>query len=153
MRPRDWEIRDQLGAVLLRKGLYDEARKEFAEVLRIKPDYADAHKYIGFCYVHEQNWEEALAAFMKACEVAPSDPVSHELVAAIAEKVGNTDLALAHWDSILNLDPDNKKAQERRAMLLDPDYAAHDHDHDSDPNHDHDHDHDHAEDQDHEPHE
>ena len=111
---------EQMGIILLRKGLYDESRAEFAEVLRIKPDYAEAHKYIGFCYNHEQNLEQALSAFLKACEVDPSDPMSHELVAVIAEKVGKTDLALAHWDNILALDPANKKALERRALLLDP---------------------------------
>lgn len=117
---RDWEIREMMGIILLRKGLYDEARAEFAEALRVKPDYAEAYKYIGFCYVHEENWEQALPAFLKASEITPSDPMSHELVAVTAEKVGKVDLALAHWDNVLALDPANKKAQERRVLLLDP---------------------------------
>lgn len=122
-QPRDWEIRDQLGYILLQKGLYDEARAEYADLLRIKPDYAEAHKYIGFCYVHECNWEQAITAFQKACEGNPSDLMSYELVAVAAEKVGKTGLALEYWDNLLALDPSNKKAQERRALLLDPDHT------------------------------
>lgn len=73
-RPLDTNTRYNLGRVLLTRGRYDQAAREFAEVCRLKPDMADAWNNWGAALLQLGKIDAALDKLQQAIEVDPTHP-------------------------------------------------------------------------------
>jgi tetratricopeptide (TPR) repeat protein len=84
--PAAWGIvMANLGVSQARAGEYVDAERSFRESISLSPDWARAHHYLGRTLAHQRRYEEAVGAFRRATELAPSDgEMRLDLVRALA---------------------------------------------------------------------
>ena len=75
---------------------YENALKEFKEVLRLKPGLPEVYFNIGFCYSVLENYDKAIKFFMTASELRKSD-VDCVALADCYLKNYNYDNAIAYY--------------------------------------------------------
>ena len=61
----------QLGAIMAKKGKYQEAIKYFEKITTVDPKEAEAFNNLGFCYYSQDQLEKARDMFKKALEINP----------------------------------------------------------------------------------
>jgi tetratricopeptide (TPR) repeat protein len=71
LAPEDAEIRNDLGAVLVRLGRIPEAIDEFHEALRLNPNNAPAHTNLGSVFVASGKAQESIPEFEAALNLNP----------------------------------------------------------------------------------
>ena len=85
-----------------------KARSEAETALRLQPNLAEGHFALGQCiYWIDENYEDALAQFAIAQQLAPSNANVGLLVAAIHRRQGRWEECLAAFERIQRLDPEN----------------------------------------------
>lgn len=65
------------GNTLLAQRRLDEAAQEFAEAVKINPDSAWVHSYLGIAHAARKKPDEALAEFQKALQLSPKEAQLH----------------------------------------------------------------------------
>jgi Tfp pilus assembly protein PilF len=60
------------GSVLLQQGRYEEALDRFLQAQQLTPDNATVHNMVGLCHMQIHQLDEAVAAFDRALNLAPS---------------------------------------------------------------------------------
>ncbi|HEY3315038.1 MAG TPA: tetratricopeptide repeat protein [Bacillota bacterium] len=65
------------GNALLGQGKLAEATQEFAEAVKINPDSAWAHSYLGIAHAARKKPDKALAEFQKALQLSPNEAQLH----------------------------------------------------------------------------
>jgi uncharacterized protein (TIGR02996 family) len=89
-------LRMPLGAVLLERGRFDDALREFEEAARLEPQRADVQMFRGFAYQAAGRPSEATRAYRAAWQIEPTDPLAAYLVARAGVGDGrSTDLQQA----------------------------------------------------------
>jgi uncharacterized protein (TIGR02996 family) len=89
-------LRMPLGAVLLERGRFDDALREFEEAARLEPQRVDVQMFRGFAYQAAGRPSEATRAFRAAWQIDPTDPIAAYLVARAGVGDGrSTDLQQA----------------------------------------------------------
>ena len=73
----------------------------------VDPDLAAARKAID-----AKNWPEAIRLLDRAAAREPKDPDVHTLLGFAERSRGNMDLAFAHYEKALQLDPSHRGAHE-----------------------------------------
>ncbi|MEE9488482.1 MAG: tetratricopeptide repeat protein, partial [Candidatus Brocadiales bacterium] len=63
--------RFQQGVSHAKAGQYELAIEEFEEVVRLKPDWAEAHGHLGNAYAHEGRYDLAKKQFKRAIRIKP----------------------------------------------------------------------------------
>lgn len=95
---------EEHGLQLFREKRYDEAAAQFAEALKLKPDFALAANNLGFVYYKQEKYPEAARWFENTIKLDPSraiaylnlgDAYAHSGDPANAQKAYQTYLALA----------------------------------------------------------
>lgn len=96
---------------LFRKGVrrieaadYEQALACFEQVVAQHPNDAPAYSNIGYCQFRLGRREEALAAYLRARELAPNDPHYACDLASVYLKIGRIDLAQRLFSEALTLD-------------------------------------------------
>jgi tetratricopeptide (TPR) repeat protein len=85
-----------LGAVLLERGRFDDALREFEEAARLEPQRAEVQMFRGFAYQAAGRPSDATRAFRAAWQIDPTDPIAAYLVARAGPGDGrSTDLQQA----------------------------------------------------------
>jgi tetratricopeptide (TPR) repeat protein len=90
------------------KGTLDKAEFHLEEAIRLKPDYSDAHNYLGFIYFRDGKVEQAIDSYQKALEnllyMNPQDAQLNLGVAYLSRKEYHK--AAAHLLEAIRLVPD-----------------------------------------------
>ncbi|MEQ1952581.1 tetratricopeptide repeat protein [Mesorhizobium sp. CN2-181] len=73
MNPHQEEARHLFGVCLRGLGRYAQAIEFHRETARMWPDFARPIYDVGLAYLQQNNRTEAIAAFRRACELAPTD--------------------------------------------------------------------------------
>ncbi|MFI0845552.1 tetratricopeptide repeat protein [Mesorhizobium sp. IMUNJ 23232] len=73
MNPNQEEARQLFGVCLRKLGRHAHAIEFHRETVRMWPDFARPIYDIGLAYLQQNNRTEAIAAFKRACELAPND--------------------------------------------------------------------------------
>ena len=85
-----------------------KARAEAATALRLDPNLAEGHFALGLClYWFDDGYEAALAEFAVAARLAPNDTDVGGLIAAIKRRQGQFRDAIAEYERVARLDPQN----------------------------------------------
>ena len=86
----------------------NRARSEAEAALRLQPDLGEAHFALGQCtYWFDEDYERALAEFAIAQRALPNDSNIGAYVAAIRRRQGRWEEALATYQRMEKLDPQN----------------------------------------------
>ena len=83
----------ELGIVLGKKGLYDEAIAQLRKAIDLAPGEARGHYYLGVCLNHLDRIDEAAQAFERAIEADPNDSKSYHHLGIIWDRKGRTERA------------------------------------------------------------
>jgi TolB-like protein/Flp pilus assembly protein TadD len=85
-----------------------KAQREADLALQLQPNLAEAHLALGQCsYWLDQDYNRALAEFQITAQLAPNNTEVGGLTAAIKRRQGKWDEALAGYEKISKLDPQN----------------------------------------------
>ncbi len=84
------------------------ARVEASTALRLDPNLAEGHFALGLClYWFDDSYEGASAEFAVAARLAPNDVDAAALSAAIKRRTGKFQEAIAEYERVARLDPQN----------------------------------------------
>jgi tetratricopeptide (TPR) repeat protein len=86
---------------------YDEAIKDFTEVLELNPDHPDALYYRGMAWAHKKNFGRAIEDFTEAVKKNPNDADSFVARGEAWQSRGKIHKALNDFKQALQIDPDN----------------------------------------------
>ena len=93
-----------LGAIYLKKGLYEEALQAYRQALLADPHRSGVYfKIIGLILSEMGRYDEATEAFENVLEIAPDDPESHLNLARAYEMGHRPDEAVPHYQRFLSL--------------------------------------------------
>ncbi len=102
------------GAALMEQYRYSDAAREFAEVIRAKPDWLAARFNLGLAYLNIQGTEGteshldlARDAFLAVLEADPKDPYAHFCLGMLYEHLGEAEKAATHYQAVAEIDPDD----------------------------------------------
>ena len=75
-------------------------------MLRLKPDYAEAHYDLGIVLAKTGQTPEAIAQYEAALRLKPDYAEAHYNLGVVLAKTGQTSEAIAHFEEALRLKPD-----------------------------------------------
>jgi protein O-mannosyl-transferase len=124
--PDCWAAHNNLGDVLLKKGLVDEAIVHCQKAVEIRPNYQLGHNSLGVALLQKGQVDEAIAHFQTVLEINPnqsthrnvSDALAHLNLGNILLKKGRADEAIAHYEKALEITPRSVLTQNNLAWAL-----------------------------------
>lgn len=106
--PRDnpeWMRWNDFGIALLGQKRYTEARHAFAEVVRLRPDYADGFTNIALADIRREQYGLALASLHKSLELIPGNPRALYYRALAQRGEGHLDAAIVDLQEVVEQFP------------------------------------------------
>ncbi|HLY05500.1 MAG TPA: sulfotransferase [Rhizomicrobium sp.] len=116
LSPRDARLPNAIGFCLARLGRVDEARRAFADAVRLEPSAA-AHQRHGWVLALAGRVEDAERAYERALKLAPHNVETLASLASLAARKGNAGRARAYAERALALDPHNANAHVALAIV------------------------------------
>ncbi len=110
---------NNLGIVLSKTGRSSEALELYAEVLKIKPDYAKAYTNMGAIYVEDfGELDKAMEMYQKAISISQDDPNPYGNMAIVLDKVGGkNEEARTYFKKVIELGSTNEYVIRRAKEL------------------------------------
>ena len=115
-RQRSQQANDR-GLQLYREKRYDEAAAQFAEALKLRPDFAQAANNLGFVYYRQQRYAEAVRWLENTLKIDPSRAVAHLNLGDAYLQAGDKAKAKQAYTTYLALQPQGSGAAQARAQL------------------------------------
>ncbi|HZW33338.1 MAG TPA: tetratricopeptide repeat protein, partial [Isosphaeraceae bacterium] len=100
------------------QGRLEEAITEYRAVLRLKPDFADAHDNLGAALSAQGNLEEAIAEYREALRLKPNDPAGHYNLGNALRDRGKREEAVGEYQEALRLHPHFPTAHCNLGLVL-----------------------------------
>ena len=91
----DWMRWNNFGIALLDQQQYSAAVDAFTQVLKLRPDYADAYTNLGLVYYQWEKYDLAGQSLKKALAMSPDDPRALYYQALVERNQGEMDAAVA----------------------------------------------------------
>ena len=134
-------VRAAIGRSYLQEGKLTQASRQFEEILKVDPNFGEAHYYLGVTRVRQRDFEKAEEAYRRAIDLDPSSAKAHERLAhlygvrgihrdkaiQLAEKAVNLQsnsaacLNTLSWLHYLNKDYEKAETAVKKALALQPD--------------------------------
>ena len=116
----DFMLHLNFGQFLLRQHQFDDARREFARALSLRPDDPGAHLGAGLVEFETSHPEMALEHFLKSVALDPKSAAAQINAALALERLGRDPEAAPHWQAAFDLSSDPKLREELRPKLSPP---------------------------------
>jgi tetratricopeptide (TPR) repeat protein len=121
--PDSYAARFNLGAALDGLGAWDEAIDAYQQAATLDPADPDPYFKIGVIWSKRERWAEAALMYRRAIERDPGHFATHMNLGLVAERLGDTRGAIAHYRDFLAAVPpdpayDTLKRQAHDAMAL-----------------------------------
>ena len=110
--PDDPNLVALLGALLLRKGGYDEAQAHLERAIELEPRFAKPREDLGALYLATQRPDDAVAAFEAAIGIDPRQPSAFYGLATALERSGRHEEAARARAAFLALSPAGRAVSE-----------------------------------------
>jgi len=107
----------QWGDEAYQRGDLQTAESCFRHVLNARPNYADVRNRLGVVLTAQGRTEEAIDQFITAIRINPRYVEAHINLAIAYYELGYTEQAKAHYQQVLEYDPDNRVAREALQRL------------------------------------
>jgi tetratricopeptide (TPR) repeat protein len=117
-RPHNPRAHYNQGNILDRQGKLAEAKPQFSEALRLKPDYADAHVNLGAALLAQNKWNEAVPHLSEAVRVKPNSAEAHTNLGTALFNQGQVDEAIIHFSTALRINPGQTEAKNNLDIAL-----------------------------------
>jgi tetratricopeptide (TPR) repeat protein len=99
-----------LGSVFEKRGLYEEAEKEYRAALAADPLFFEAHNNLGVLYVRLGRYDEAAREYRMALNILPGFALSHINLGVIYDKIGMHEEAIREFRAAVSIEPYNANA-------------------------------------------
>jgi tetratricopeptide (TPR) repeat protein len=138
----NYDAHNMLGRAWFAQGRVDDAIREFQEVVRLNPGFAEAHNVLGRSFATQGRVDEAMACYQKALEIRPNYVAAHNNLSVLLAKMGRVDEAIVQYRRALEIEPkdvtiinnlgaslisqgrfDEAIACFQNALQINPDYA------------------------------
>ncbi|HET6165168.1 MAG TPA: sulfatase-like hydrolase/transferase [Planctomycetota bacterium] len=93
--PGEIAVLDALGRALILAKRGRDGAKVLQQLLRLRPNHADAWSNLGACHQLEKEFDAAIACYQRSLELDPNGPGALTNLAACLKKVGRNDEAAA----------------------------------------------------------
>lgn len=103
------QTRIEKGLELQNNGFFDDAIKEYQEVLKIEPDNAEIHKRLGDAFYDKQNELEALIEYRESIRIDPNNAATHNNLGLVYYQLGLYSDAIKELKEALNIEPGDAK--------------------------------------------
>jgi protein O-mannosyl-transferase len=117
-RPLNPYAHNNLGDALKGRGRTAEARLQFVEALRLKPDLPEAHNNLGNILREEGRLDEAVLHYQRALAIRPDYAEAANNLGVAETELGHLSAGLADFDRALALDPNYEEARYDRGIAL-----------------------------------
>ena len=107
-------IYNDLGFVLEREGLPDEAAEMYRKAIKLDPGSASAQFNLGSSMARSGKYAEAESEIRKALKIRP-DTQTYTGLGIVLWQLGRTDEAIASLQAAIKADPNNAAAQQKLA--------------------------------------
>jgi len=108
--PASFLAHNNLGALLNRRGDYDEAEDHLREAIRLKPDFADSHVNLGKAREGLGDIDDALENYCQAAEINPRHVHALNGLGAMHGAKGNMQLAEKYFREAIDIEPSYRSA-------------------------------------------
>jgi len=108
----------EIGDRYILEGRLHEARSVIEEAIRLDPDYALSHLYLGIIYYDLNNMLLALESILHAIELDNTLAVAYFLRARTYQNLNDNAKALSDYNMALYLEPDNDRYHRSRGIFL-----------------------------------
>ena len=109
---------NELGMDKLTNGKTTEAIQHFDRAIRLKPDYADAHRKMGVALAQLGKLDEAIDQYEQAVRLNPDFFDAHNDLGIDLARAGKVDAAIAHFERALQIKPGSFEAHNDFGVLL-----------------------------------
>jgi tetratricopeptide (TPR) repeat protein len=103
---------------LLGQGRLDEAQKKILEELGRDPKSIEGYNLLGIVYSDENNFANALDAFLYALKLSPNSTSTHNNLGNLYVAQQKLDLAEKEFAAVLRIDPANRDANYNLGLVL-----------------------------------
>ena len=108
----------KLGSVYRSVARFDEAEEEYRGVLRINPDYADAHNNLGNLLDDLERYEEAEQEYREALRLNPDYADAHNNLGILLKDLERYEEAEQEYREAIRINPDDAPAHYNLGILL-----------------------------------
>ncbi|MFO8061705.1 MAG: tetratricopeptide repeat protein [bacterium] len=106
-----------LGLAFLFTEMYEEALREFKQIVQIDKTNTTANFYIGMIYFRTSRYKQALSAFENLLKLGVDNVALLNNTALTLEKLGNHERAEEFYDRAIKMDPENSKLLANYGIL------------------------------------
>ena len=107
-----------LGLALNQQGRTEEAIVEMEEVLKLKPDWADAQCNLGNMFCKQGRFDEGIGHYHEALKINPGLTEAHHYLGLALAKKGLLDDAIAQFREAVTMSPSFAKAHDALGTAL-----------------------------------
>ncbi|KAB7768748.1 tetratricopeptide repeat protein [Xanthomonas maliensis] len=111
------QLANERGLQLYKEKRYAEAADQFAEALKLRPDFALAANNLGFVYYRQERYAEAARWLENTLKIDPSRAVAYLNLGDAYAKAGEREKARKAYSTYLALQPQGSGAAQARAQL------------------------------------
>ncbi|MBC7882136.1 MAG: hypothetical protein H7Y37_12485 [Anaerolineae bacterium] len=111
-------LQHNIGVCLQRDNRHQEAIVYLNRAIASCPEWVSARKTLAACFIHTEAFLEAIAQLEWVCAIEPNDEIAMQFLAGIYADQGVTEEALAYYNQLECLAPNNYKNLLRSRLLL-----------------------------------
>ena len=108
----------QEAETLIQQGLFEQAKEEIQEQIKLNPANLDAYNLLGIACTYEKDYADASDAFQQALQLAPDSTVTHNNLGNLYVAQQKIDLAEKEFTKVLSVAPANRDANYNLGLLL-----------------------------------
>ena len=116
--PKDFKVLINMGSILYKLGLFEDAITTFKKVLKINNDNFSAYINLGAVYQKKNDFKNAELNYLKAIKINPNSSIVYNNLANTLKDLNRLEEAEINYKKAIEIDPDYKKALDNLNMLL-----------------------------------
>lgn len=106
-------------SLLMAQQKFDLAEVDLRRAVKLNDASAEVQLNLGILHCKRARWREAITPLEAAVELDPSRATSHYFLAEAYNQTDRTDEALAQYETVVHLEPDNWRALKGVGIVLD----------------------------------